>query len=453
VLPDGQLGEDQLAFLHAVAEDDGATLAATAAGLDAGARWPLLLRTGLGRVAVAPLGPALDPARAAEFRGIAPFLWRLRADSAERALAGSACDFAALGKLDAETREATLQNPYAYTNTRRNGQKTEDRPSFREVPLPLTSTFTNLLVPAQVSIIPFGMVFLVFLAFVLAVGPGDWFVLGALRARRFTWIVFPLVAVAFTVLMVRLSRHYLGAADHRDRLTVVDCGRRGEVLRANALELVFTGERSDVESRLSESLWSDCGRGETDEYRYNREPVGERRDAPPEYEGSLPGTYRVSQGIGQWDPRLRRELSLDAPADLPLRLDRDLSYDQRQAYAEELGRLHDQDGPFYVGCFRAGSREDLHGNINALSVRNTETMNWRYGGQTRDWLSWLCSHPACGWFTLVAQVSPCGGATWEDWSVHDPEDRHEWLLVAAQRHGDALWVVRRTYRDDQEKAR
>jgi hypothetical protein len=438
VVPEGPLGEDAAAFLKRLGADDGETLVDARGKLVETGEWPRLMRPGLGRAAVAPIEAALDPARAAAFDALPGHLWKLRAEPARLARAGKGCDFDALGKLDKDGREREQNGAYYRTQRLRSGQ---ERPSFLHTRQPLSGTLTNLLLPSHVTIIPFSVVLLVFAAFVLIVGPGDWFVLGWLRARRFTWVVFPLVAIAFTLLMVRLSRHYLGATDHRQRLEVVDCGAGGEVLRASAIELVFSGHRGEVASDLHDALWADLGRGDT-ESRYGgyaQQRMTQEVDAAPVYDGSVPGRYLVAQQVGQWDPRLRRSLSFEAPPGLPLRLDRQLRIDDLPAYAEELSRARSQ---LYVAYWRGGSMVVVHGSLDDLGERGRER-GW--GGQG-DWLTPLCCHPQLGWFTLASQVSPAGGATFEDFSVHDASDPDQWLLVVAERKDDQVWVMRRLYR-------
>ena len=443
IAPEGALGEETAAFLRRLG-GDGEALVDQAGRLEPTASWPRMLRVGLGRAVVAPLSVALDPAREAAFAEVPAFLWKLRAEPSRRLSAGQGCDFTALGKLDHETQEHVLGNAN-YANGVSSEKSGEERPSFRAMHLPLSGSLTNLLLPSRVTIIPFSVVLMVFAAFVLAVGPGDWFLLGWLRARRFTWIVFPLVAVAFTLLMVRLSRHYLGGADHRQRLELVDCGHGGEVLRDAGIELVFSGHRGEIASDLRDALWADLGRGETEnQYGYYRQQQRDTQsvDSVPAYDGSLPGRYLVAQQVGQWDPRLRRTLSFDAPAGLPLRLDRELSLADLPAYADELVKAH---GELVVAYWREGKMIPVHGSVDQLGER--ARTNGRFDGQ-RDWLGWLCSHPQLGWFSLAAQVSPSGGASFEDFAVHDATDPGEWLLVVGMRQAEQVWVVRRLYRDD-----
>ena len=96
----------------------------------------------------------------------------------------------------------------------------------------------------------------IFLAFVVLVGPGDWFVLGWLRAGRYTWLLFPALAIGCTWTTVAVARHYLGASDRVQRLEIVDLGSGGQTLRHNRFGRQFagTGHRA---AKLHDTLWAD----------------------------------------------------------------------------------------------------------------------------------------------------------------------------------------------------
>ncbi len=462
LMPEGPLSDEAFAFIQRLIADGGKSDAVLASrdarqhlaitgGSGGSSNGTLAVPSGIGRVAIIPLGIAVDASRQQSLAWLPSFLWKVRDVQARILTATGATDEARLVKDDTETTQKELQNQY---NRYNNQQNTDERQhiSFRHVALPMGGSLTNLLVPAQVMIIPFSVVFTVFLLFVLAVGPGDWILLGWLRARRYTWILFPAVAIGFTVFMVRLSRHYLGASDNRQKLEVVDYGHGGETLRDNAVELVFTSDRATIATEVHDALWCDLNRGEDAsqgglQYQYrSRGRSTEAVSSVPDYDGSVPGHYRVAQEIGQWDPRLRRSLSFEAPANAPFHLDRDFTGAEDPtlaAYASEIVAKHP--GTF-IAVYHAGQQNVLKGSRDSLTPRRESARGYNEDSN-RDWLSWMCVHPACGWFALVSQVSPAGGATFEDFAVLDASDARQWLLVAAVREGDTLWVARRMFHD------
>ena len=93
------------------------------------------------------------------------------------------------------------------------------------------STLFQLLMPRDVQMVPLGLIGAVLAAYVCAIGPIDYLLLGALKIRRFTWILFPVVTIAFAGFTLWLSRWYLGTNDSRLALEIHDVVKGGMVAR------------------------------------------------------------------------------------------------------------------------------------------------------------------------------------------------------------------------------
>ena len=103
--------------------------------------------------------------------------------------------------------------------------------------------------------IPLPVVAAILGAFVLLVGPGEWFVLGWLRRRRWTWFTFPLLATAFALIAVRAAEHYLGREDKRAALIVTDVGEEGRILSPRAEPSQTCLARPGPRRRRQEGSW------------------------------------------------------------------------------------------------------------------------------------------------------------------------------------------------------
>ena len=172
--------------------------------------------------------------------------------------------------------------------------------------------------PEHVEVVPIRIILAVFIVFILMIGPGEWYLLGWLRARRFTWLVFPALAILCTWTMAWISRLYLGSNDVRQHLEIVDVGPGGTTLRRSSFELLFTGATRIVHDETHDALRSALA-----EWRSSRSPSGNTgTDRVVEYHGSLPGHYTVTRTVAQWTPALMRETALSAPP-LPWRPDLD----------------------------------------------------------------------------------------------------------------------------------
>ena len=138
----------------------------------------------------------------------------------------------------------------------RNGQQFAGPQSYSVQPTSLGAELMNLLMPRTVRLIPFSALLGLLGLFLLIIGPADYFVLGFLRRRRLTWVLFPATSIAFTVATVLMANHYLGLRDQRRSLIVVDLAQDGTALRWNRYELIFTARDKQSVTELKDALWA-----------------------------------------------------------------------------------------------------------------------------------------------------------------------------------------------------
>ena len=93
------------------------------------------------------------------------------------------------------------------------------------------SELLDRLMPDNVQMVPPWVLALILFAFVLLIGPGDYFILGWFRARNLTWLTFPATTVAVTALTVWLSHAYMSEAETRRGAVVCDVGPSGDIVR------------------------------------------------------------------------------------------------------------------------------------------------------------------------------------------------------------------------------
>lgn len=141
--------------------------------------------------------------------------------------------------------------------------------------------------------------------FVAVVGPLEFLLLGLLRRRRWTWVVFPATACAASlVVVVWAERRWSGAGDGQT-LVILDADPGGTVRRASELSLAMSG---------STALRQDQGDG----VLAARGLGG--GDAPPAtLTGSAAGMWTSTQRIDQWIRVVERRTRLVAePPPWPL---------------------------------------------------------------------------------------------------------------------------------------
>jgi len=386
---------------------------------------------GLGRLAIQPIAGISSPGPADA--GLALFLWKVQVRWQAQLGIGH-LDPAVLAKTD-------VGATYRYYRTGKlnyNGTVTNVMPSFvSEENYEVASGVGERLMPKDIALVPFSLVALIIVIFALAVGPGDWLLLGRLKAHRFTWILFPALSVLTTAGLMLLADHYLGGGERRLRLAILDTGAQGAVLRCDVIESVFSGHAGPVAVQLRQALWAPMS-NEGSPYSYRRR-AGAENLAPPAYSGALPASYSASKDVAQWAPSLRRTFSFVDPGDCPVTLPDGLTQAQVGAFAAALA-VHVPG--VYAVSFSAQGRHDLCGT-SAILDQPMQHGAGLIGAE--QWLDALCIARKTSWFTLASQISPCGGNTFDDIPVYDDSDTGHWLLVAAVRQHETIYVVRRLY--------
>ncbi|WP_131989598.1 hypothetical protein [Chthoniobacter flavus] len=167
--------------------------------------------------------------------------------------------------------------------------------------------------PRSTRVIPRSLVLSVLTIFVVMAGPGEWFVLGWLRRRRWTWFTFPLFAVACTFFMVRAAEHYLGRDDQRCSLVIADFSPQGKALRESRFDLWLAGRNKDAVTDVQQSLVMPGGSGNGYSmmgYNTGYSPYAVMKPDPrPIYQGRLPGHYTLRRALTQWTPYIQRSFT------------------------------------------------------------------------------------------------------------------------------------------------
>ena len=310
----------------------------------------------------------------------------------------------------------------------------------------------NLLMPETVRLIPFSSLIAMLVLFLLMIGPGDYFVLGFFRRRRFTWVLFPATSIAFTVATVLMANHYLGLRDQRRSLIVVDLGKDGTALRWNRYELVFAARDKQSVTELKDALWVplDAGGAMMNQpyvrvvqgrqvmvvpnnqfnpgYSPNGVAAGEME--PPLYDGTLPVRFQTTKTLRQWRPELNRIFSFEPPP-VPMIPD---------------WRAIEEAWPNLQGIRAKLSEKKLfNGDLFAISGSHSiQADSGSAGILPSSIVEELCVGDSRGLLSLVSQVSPTGGGNFEDVQAVDME-ANDSVLAIVTRSGDDIVVYRRFF--------
>ncbi len=187
---------------------------------------------------------------------------------------------------------------------------------------------TQQLMPDSIRGMPFGLAASVLACCLFCIAPGDYLLLGLLKRRKWTWAVFPLVALGFTGWMAHLAAEHNGRNDSRTWISIVDVSPQNEVLRTSRLELTYGASGRAVAHAVQGQWWTDMREDDLVSrmnpaeginpslFQTQRSPSQQELGDRLSYHGSVPANYIVEEPVRQWAPRLQRITTLGADPDL-----------------------------------------------------------------------------------------------------------------------------------------
>lgn len=352
----------------------------------------------------------------------------------------------------------------------------------------LTSTveLVNWLMPEGVRMVPLWVLTLILSIFVILIGPVDYFVLGRLRARKFTWVTFPLATILVTVLTVVITNRYMSTSETRRGLVIHDLGDDGQVVRVNRFELLFIASTRTVTTDIRKGIFTALTTGrslEDDSFAPQRFPQPRRRGfgsqgelgidrPPPRISGRIPTEFTVSQDLAKWTPQLNRVISIPGANESPqvdwptflegVNLNGMLG--NRVVPVELESRIVEKFGPLAKVAFLASdgrwarSHNQTWQSLNSSDPQSTRSYGYSPYGDMYQWsmpteiagqpdlFRWLYQHSVAapyGLFTLTYQVGPTGSSDLNDLPILDSSDPRRALMIVVVPKGDDFIVYRK----------
>jgi hypothetical protein len=328
---------------------------------------------------------------------------------------------------------------------------------------PFSQSISEALMPKTVRLVPIGVIVAVLAAFVIAIGPLDYLALGAIRRRKYTWILFPFVAIAFTFFTVYLSDYYMGRKDYRHAVTIVDVGKGGVVLRETRVEMIFAAREREPMTEVRDGIFIPL-----EQQPSNYDPYsGTARTAASRatYEGHLPMSLRATQPIRQWTPQMNRVFTLDGASRRNELENWDALGDWLETGgwkklfsnqgAEEMQTILLQDrqrgGTIYLYRNSPNARLALSSADDSIQWLLTQQQHpythFRRDGNyaATSILDWLCAGHGRGINAVTSRLSPMGDSNLEDLTAVDPTDPDECLVVVVVRQGEDYYIYRKLY--------
>ncbi len=414
---------------------------------------------GLGRVVVLTANsPHADP-NAEHWPETTAFLWHVRREHWDA--------IAAAGVWD---RDKTLETVKQYHRDQRNNYGEEKAAQHMMAtdmsPTPIAggSSVVSHLLPRGMKMVPIWLIALILLLYVVAIGPLDYIVLGRFGLRKFTWIVFPFVTIAFTTFSVALSNSYMKTVDHRSTVVIQDIVAGGRVARETRLELLFPSSSRTITTDVGRGLFiplrfEDFGQdlwmygygGPYGPYGYQQPQT---RAKPALIVGRLPIQAEAQQSVPQWTPQLNRITTIPIAERMASLEGIDWDQDIRDTAAvgalthslqDSLGRS------VGVYIYHLDRAQTVRGDERFFGNTGTQILidgQWSY--VVPDFIKDVSVRTQPGFFGVVSQFAPTGGDRFEDLALMDPTDPQQWLLVVAIEDRDGSTIYRRLYYYDDD---
>jgi hypothetical protein len=445
----------------------------------------LMSHCGLGRAVLLPAVEDL-PVRLSkeELGSIVAFLWKVRKDQPVwRGQNWTAADVVQQLKsrgIDVEQDAAgvfTRDANYRFNTVEQDGkyyfldlQQLESMYRFNDrlspEAEPLLSVAEQALMPSDVEMVPTWIIGMILMGYVIAIGPGDYFLLGWLRMRKYTWVLFPVITGVFTLLTVLVAHAFMGSEDTGGKLTITDLADHGVPVRQTTLETLYYSAQANVKSDhksefviLSEDNFSNL-----DFYnQYNPRP--QSQDEPLTYVGHFPQNYSISHRLQQWSPVSLRTLSLEPQesrvppidwSDTSLVTSSEGQIKLRttlQSYAAELQQksasaqctaaiFHQQDVVSLLGVHTPPQPQNIY-----QGYPYPRTYSHDSGLASMAMLNSIptVKTSQSNLFGLVSQIAPHGAGSLEDLAFLDSSDPNQWALVITEREGENFRVFRKLY--------
>ena len=325
---------------------------------------------------------------------------------------------------------------------------------------PLLSFGEQVLLPEDVEMVPTWVIGLILGGYVLTIGPIDYYVLGWLKLRKYTWIIFPIVTLGFTFLTIAVAHDYMSSEDTGGRLVITDIVDNGIPARQTVLETLFLGAKTEFTTNHRSQLVvqaEDSFSAADWENMYGNGPE-RKSDTPLSYTGHFPQNYSIRQEVQQWSPVSLRTLSLEPEnVKLPaidwsdstlvttpegnIRLRATLQGSKPQVSSAVI--FHNGGQQILVGAVS----QSVETNNHRLFAQNGQSFLRDRSTAVQQLFSYIptSSLNQSGLFRIVSQVAPQGAGSFEDLAFYDSTDLKQWALVIMTTDGDEFQIFRKLY--------
>jgi len=362
------------------------------------------------------------------------FLWRITQTRSQNLVRLPGTDLPSWTLTEAPVNQSARAN-FNPLNLPEYNRFKEYAPLNSQQPL---QKLSQSLSPQRLVTIPIWQFAVMLLAFLLVVSLGDYYLLGALRLRRWTWLLLPTVSLGVAWATARMAENSLGENDAQAELLLVDVGRQGVPVRSSRFQLTVAAQpkilREEVVNGLlvNETEASEVLARQAQNELRRQGAFAEASLAAKQFEADIPVSeglppyrYIFEQTLKKWAPVLTRLTRVGPPEkgpDFPWQEWGRLDLTQIAAQRQVLREVQAREPRAQVWVIHQG-RLNFLGDVLQL----TETLQ----GIGQFVLDISGDIPEAGFFSYVSRVSPTGHSNLEDLRLLDSTDPDDLLLVVA----------------------
>lgn len=333
----------------------------------------------------------------------------------------------------------------------------------------LTSTANTALMPDGVRMVPAWVIATLLVAYVLAIGPLDYWLLGLLKARKFTWILFPVTTAFFTGLTIMIAHGYMSSTETGGQVSIIDVVDDGRLVRETSLQMNFYGASTIASSKHKQAFYVPAAMSDTTYVGFSNDPLPSTDKKVINLSGRFPQNYQSEVSLSQWDPFLTRTFRLQPEVDRIPEInwnnaDLVTSAQGRQKLATQLNNWETQDNLLTVDAIvmhqsqihRIQADRPTQIFDSSITRRSQLQAERNMYGQQLDWhrnslglgvIEASTASLATDYYSIVSQIAPTGDASLEDLPIADLTDPNQWLLIIAVKEGNQTNVFRKLFRN------
>jgi hypothetical protein len=362
------------------------------------------------------------------------FLWRITRSRSQKLVRSPSTALPSWHLAEAPVNQPARANPN-FSNLMNYNRFNEYAPVNSQTPL---EHLSQSLRPQRLVTIPVWQFAIMLLAFLLAVSLGDYYLLGALRLRRWTWLLLPTLSLGVAWGTARIAENSLGENDAQAEVLLVDVGRQGVPVRSSRFQLTVAAQPKTLREEVFHGLLvneTEAGQELARQAQNELRRQGAFAEATlaaqqfeadiPLSEGLPPARYTFEQTLKKWSPLLTRLTRVGPPEkcpDFPWGDWGRLDLTQPEAQQQVLREIQAREPEARVWVISESRLVPLGNDVRyPESIEKLGQFLHETSGDV----------PEAGFFNYVSQVSPTGHSNIEDLRLLDSTDPTDLLLLVA----------------------